>query len=72
VPGGELADRSTAYEAAVVTSFLKPGAFDAQGIVTVPVAHAIRVLGTLDATRMRAVERAVCRWLELPCAEQTS
>jgi mRNA interferase MazF len=62
--------RSTEYEAAVVTSFLKPGAFDAQRIVTVPVARAIRLLGTLDATRMHSVELAVCRWLELPCTDR--
>ena len=59
--------RDTAFEAAVPTSFLKPGAFDAQGIVTVPVNRAIRSLGKLNPDQMRGVEFAVCRWLGLPC-----
>lgn len=61
--------RATIFEAAVKTHFLKPGAFDAQGLVTVPVSRAIRTLGVLDKEQMRPVEGAICRWLELPCAE---
>jgi len=61
--------RSTACEATARTHFLKPGVFDAQGIVTVPVARAIRSLGSLDAEQMRTVEHAICLWLELPCVE---
>jgi mRNA interferase MazF len=60
--------RETLYEAKVATPFLKTGAFDAQGMVTVPVSRAIRILGTLNSTQMRPVEDAVCRWLALPCA----
>jgi len=59
--------RGTAFEAAERVAFLKQGAFDAQGIVTVPVTRAIRLLGTLSNPQMRSVEIAVCRWLQLPC-----
>ena len=59
--------RSTLFEADVATHFLKSGAFDAQGLVTVPVSRAIRALGRLRDDQMQQVERAVCRWLGLPC-----
>jgi mRNA interferase MazF len=59
--------RNTSFESAVPTPFLKPGAFDAQGLVTVPVNRAIRLLGKLSHDQLRSVELAVCRWLELPC-----
>lgn len=58
--------RGTRFEAMVSTHFLKSGAFDAQGLATVPVNRAVRVLGRLKDEQMRAVEAAVCRWLELP------
>lgn len=58
--------RGTQFEAAVSTRFLKSGAFDAQGLVTVPVSRAIRELGRLRSEQMQAVEAAVCRWLQLP------
>lgn len=61
--------RETTFEAAVPTSFLKPGAFDAQGIVTVPANRAIRLLGKLNADQMHSIELAVCRWLDLPCGK---
>ncbi len=63
--------RATTFEAAVKTQFLKPGAFDAQGIVTVPVSYAIRLLGSLRVEEMWSVEQALCRWLELPCAKSS-
>ena len=59
--------RQTGFEAVVNAPFLKAGAFDAQGLVTVSVRHAIRRLGTLTQNQMHCVEEAVCRWLELPC-----
>lgn len=59
--------RQTAFEAVVNPSFLKTGAFDAQGLVTVPVRHAIRKLGSLAPAQMQVIEQAICRWLELPC-----
>jgi mRNA interferase MazF len=55
--------RSTRFEATVSTRFLKPGAFDAQGIVTVPTVRLMRPLGTLSAEQLQAVEHAVCLWL---------
>ena len=61
--------RDTSFESVVPTPFLKPGAFDAQGLVTVPVNRAIRLLGKLNHDQMRAVEVAVCRWLGLPCKD---
>ena len=61
--------RRTAYEANLKVEFLKPGAFDAQGIVTVPVAHAVRLMGRLRPDDMKAIEAVLCRWLGLPCHE---
>jgi mRNA interferase MazF len=47
------------------TSFLKPGAFDSQGLVTIPFAKLMRPIGQLQAHELKAVERAVCLWLGL-------
>lgn len=58
--------RGTEFEAAVAVSFLKAGAFDAQGIVTVPVNRAMRRLGRLSPQQMRPIEIAICKWLQLP------
>ncbi|HYO74834.1 MAG TPA: type II toxin-antitoxin system PemK/MazF family toxin [Thermoanaerobaculia bacterium] len=60
--------RGTQFEAPVSVSFLRSGAFDAQGLVTVPVTRALRLLGPLNESQMRSVEAAVCKWLGLPCA----
>lgn len=59
--------RGTIYEAVAGARFLKAGAFDAQGLVTVPVNRGIRILGTLSADDMGRVEEVLCRWLGLPC-----
>ena len=59
--------RGTRFEAAVPVRFLKTGAFDAQGLVTVPVVRAVRLLGTLTSEQLTPIQDAVCRWLELPC-----
>jgi mRNA interferase MazF len=59
--------RGTQFESAVPVRFLKAGAFDAQALVTVPVARATRLLGKLTAQQLADVEKAICRWLELPC-----
>jgi mRNA interferase MazF len=61
--------RHTQFEAAIPVSFLKAGAFDAQGLVTVPLPYAIRRLGSLTADQMRSVEIAICLWLGLPPVE---
>lgn len=55
--------RGTRFEATVSVRFLKPGAFDAQGIVTVPTVRLMRTLGTLSPEQLSEVERAVCLWL---------
>jgi mRNA interferase MazF len=55
--------RGTRFEVMVAKSFLRTGAFDAQGIVTVPVVKFIRKLGELTPEELRTVEEAVKRWL---------
>lgn len=55
--------RGSRFEVAVPVRFLKSGAFDAQGLVTVPFAWLIRRVGTLSATQIKLVESAVCSWL---------
>lgn len=62
--------RGTQFESLVPVRFLKTGAFDAQGIVTVPVARATRLLGKLTAQQLKDVETAICRWLQLPCEQR--
>ena len=47
----------------VQVRFLKPGAFDTQGLVTVPVAWLVRRIGTLTFTQITLIESAVCDWL---------
>jgi len=55
--------RGSRFEVAVTVRFLKLGAFDAQGLVTVPVAYLIRKVGILSAAQIKLVESAVCHWL---------
>lgn len=55
----------TAYEVSVPVPFLKPGAFDPQGLVTVPRPRLIRRLGILAPTELALVESAVRSWLGL-------
>ena len=55
--------RQSRFEIAVSIRFLRPGAFDAQGIVTVPTVRMMNRLGTLSTEQMRAVEKGVCLWL---------
>jgi mRNA interferase MazF len=57
--------RGSRFEVAVPKSFLKSGAFDAQGLVTAAPARLIRKLGHLQATELALVEEAVKRWLGL-------
>ncbi len=52
------ATRGTRFEAAVNVRFLKYGAFDAQNLITVPIAKLIRRLGMLDDSQFESVERA--------------
>ena len=57
--------RGSEYEVALSVRFLKPGAFDAQNLVTVPHAKLMRKLGVLSAEQLTAVVAAVRRWLGL-------
>jgi mRNA interferase MazF len=55
----------TRFEVAVPVPFLKPGAFDAQQLVTVPQVKLVRRLGVLATDQLALVEEAVRRWLGL-------
>jgi mRNA interferase MazF len=55
--------RGTRFEVAHEANSFEKGAFDAQGIGTIPSVKLVRRLGALDAVRMREVERAVQSWL---------
>ena len=55
--------RGTRFEVSTSVRFLKSGAFDAQGIVTVPTVRLMRPLGTLSAEQLNPVVRGVCLWL---------
>ena len=57
--------RGSIYEVPIRVSFLRSGAFDAQGIVTVPLVRIVRPLGTLSSEQLKAVELTVCLWLGL-------
>jgi len=57
--------RDSRFEVASNVRFLKPGAFDAQNIITIPAAKLVRRLGTLPDDQMTAVEHAVKVWLGL-------
>lgn len=57
--------QGTAFEMAVPVPFLKPGAFDAQGLVTVARPRLIRRLGLLPPAGLASVETAVRAWLGL-------
>ena len=60
--------RQSRFEVAVSPRFLKPGAFDAQGIVTVPTVRLMNRLGALTTEQMHAVEKGVCSWLGINVA----
>ncbi len=55
--------RDSRFEVRSSVRFLKPGAFDAQNIVTIPTVKLIRRLGTLPQDQMTDVEGAVKLWL---------
>jgi mRNA interferase MazF len=57
--------QGTRFEVVVPKRFLKPGAFDAQGLVTVAQARLVRRLGKLQPDELAQVEDAVKRWLGL-------
>ena len=55
--------RGSRFEVVIPARFLKPGAFDVQNLVTIPLAKLIRRLGTLDSTQVRRVTATVGKWL---------
>ena len=60
--------RQSRIEVAVSVRFLLPGAFGAQGIVTVPSVRLMNRLGTLSAEQVQAVAKGVCSWLGISIA----
>lgn len=57
--------RGSQYEVVVPARFLQAGAFDAQGLVTVPHIRLVRPIGSLATIQLQAVEHAVSLWLGL-------
>ena len=55
--------RDSRFEVRSNVRFLRPGAFDAQNIITIPSVKLIRQLGTLPDDQMSDVELAAKRWL---------
>ena len=60
--------RQSRFEVAVSVKFLRPGAFDAQGIVTVPTVRLMNRLGTPPTEQLGSVEKGVCTWLGIKIA----
>lgn len=57
--------RGSRFEVAVPAPFLPEGAFDAQGLVTIPHAKLVRRLGELHPIQLAQVEQGVRAWLGL-------
>ncbi|MCG8585880.1 MAG: type II toxin-antitoxin system PemK/MazF family toxin [Pirellulales bacterium] len=57
--------RSSRFEVPSNVRFLKPGAFDAQNIITIPTVKLIRRLGGLPASQVSQVTDSVKLWLGL-------
>ena len=60
--------RKSRFEIVVSARFLRPGAFDAQGIVTVPTVRLMNQLGKLTTEQLGSIERGVCAWLGIKIA----
>ena len=60
--------RKSRFEIVVLARFLRPGAFDAQGIVTVPTVRLMNQLGKLTTEQLGSIERGVCSWLGIEIA----
>jgi mRNA interferase MazF len=57
--------RGTQYEVLHETRGMLAGAFDAQGIASIPDVKLERHLGVVNETTLTKVEEAVCTWLGL-------
>ena len=55
--------RNSRFEVPSNVRFLKPGAFDAQNLVTIPSVKLIRRMGRLPDDQMQSLETAVLAWL---------
>lgn len=57
--------RGSRFEVPSQVPFLKKGAFDAQNLVTIPLAKLERAIGRLPPAQLSEVERVVRSWLGL-------
>ncbi|MBI2813128.1 MAG: type II toxin-antitoxin system PemK/MazF family toxin [Opitutae bacterium] len=57
--------RGTRFEVSHAGRGFEAGAFDAQGVATVPTVQLIRRLGAIDGPTLVQIEAAVKRWLGL-------
>lgn len=57
--------RGSWFEVPTNMKFLRPGAFDVQNLVTIPVVKLLCKLGRLSAAELQSVEGAVRSWLGL-------
>lgn len=57
--------RGTRFEAVFATGFLKAGAFDVQGLVTVPSVKLLRRPGALKPDQINRIEELLRLWLGL-------
>ena len=64
--------RASRFEVAIDTRFLKPGAFDAQNLVTVAHAKLVRRLGSLTTEQLQQVAEVVQIWLGFKSAASPS
>lgn len=55
--------QGTRFEVSIPKPFLKTGAFDAQGLVTVAIPRLLRKLGDLKPNELALIEEAVKHWL---------
>jgi mRNA interferase MazF len=60
--------RGSRFEVTIALPFLRPGGFDAQNLVTIPLAKLLRRLGRLDSRQLALVETTVAEWLGLRSA----
>lgn len=60
--------RGSRFELPIPVGFLRVGAFDAQGLITVPMVRLIRRVGALSPAQLSEVEAGVCRWLGIGAA----
>lgn len=57
--------RGSRFEVATRVKFLRAGVFDAQNLVTIPLAKFLRKLGDLPAADLRSVGEGIRSWLGL-------